>query len=40
MGWKVAVDETASKRDEKSAPVEDDADDPRARLAVVPGGGS
>lgn len=40
MGWKVAVDETAGKRAEKSAPVEDDADDPRTRLAMVPGGGS
>lgn len=38
MGWKVAVDETASKRNEPAtAPVED-ADDPRDRLSVVNGG--
>jgi hypothetical protein len=37
MGWKVAVDETAAKRNE-SAPVEQQSDDPRDRLSVVDGG--
>jgi hypothetical protein len=36
MGWKVAVDAVAEKRNEP-APVED-ADDPRDRLSVVDGG--
>lgn len=39
-GWAIAADEVAAKAAEKSAPVEDDADDPRTRLAMVPGGGS
>jgi len=38
-GWAIAVDETATKRSEKAAVV-DDSDDPRARLAAVPGGGA
>lgn len=37
MGWKVAVDQVAEKRSEAPAPDEDE-DDPRNRLAVVPDG--
>lgn len=37
MGWKVAVDETAVKRTDKPAQV-DESDDPRDRLTVVSGG--
>lgn len=37
MGWRVAVDETAVKR-EKPEPEVDDEDDPRDRLTVVPNG--
>jgi len=38
MGWKVAVDETATKRNEPAAAPVEDADDPRDRLSVVNGG--
>jgi hypothetical protein len=34
-GWKIATDEVAAKRSSTPAPVEDDSDDPRGRLAVV-----
>jgi len=36
MGWKVAVDETAAKREDTPQP--EPADDPRDRLSVVTGG--
>ena len=38
MGWKVAVDETAAKRNETPPPAEQQSDDPRDRLSVVSGG--
>ncbi|TDE02847.1 hypothetical protein [Jiangella asiatica] len=39
MGWKVAVDELAGKRNEAPEPEEDE-DDPRNRMTVVTGGGA
>lgn len=35
-GWKIAADEVAAKRSSTPAPIEDDPDDPRGRLTVVP----
>ncbi len=37
MGWKVAVDETATRRSEAPTPAQE-SDDPRDRLSVVSGG--
>ncbi len=38
MGWKVAVDETATKRTDATPSPSEQSDDPRDRLSVVSGG--